>query len=691
MPSYAPTPTGNPPQTRPVPVILAIVSCALLVLLSVFPPSSTRLLIWPWAGFASAGWLLPIGLALHRFARGLPRARFGGLIDIGFAFLVLAAIGSAFTSPLSGVVGPHLLPFLGACALPFALLPLFGSTERERAHRILGGVLAVILGASLLLWLQPWIRLALPASRNAEPFGHANITGSVAVLAATWMVACFVRETARAPRVLCALGAALALLTAISSGSRGAILALVAGGATAGAIVLIRRGRFLLFIVLAVVLAATAIATNARLRELVVQGRWSPAARESNDQRIAMIVGGLRLGAERPLLGWGAGSVPHVFPRVRAELPGTADNFLQLHNTPVQLWATLGSAGLLAALLIAAGLVRRLRTVSWTPERIALTAGLASAATVLLFDHPFATPVFAVLAAAHLAAWAHPPASPPLAPVPRFATGIGVALLIPVLVLGFRDLAARQAYSRALDRAVINDRPGYETALRRSVRLAPADPYYAHLLAAHLATGHPFPGAQSASPETAAALLAETLTRNPDLEYARYNLGWLLLAADPETAAVHFREAARLAPQRGAVYLGLGLARIRLNDTDGAVRALAAEWLLNPSIAWSPAWRQAPLDALTPRVRALATEAALARGRDPWTEQNLSVPAAIGAPYRRLRTGYGVLMGQPEGVPPVDLNIQTRVVLPTELRPHVPAFGWLDGGTLLHFLDSDSP
>jgi O-antigen ligase len=674
-----------------VPVILAIVSCALLVLLSVFPPSSTRLLIWPWAGFTAIGWLLPIGLALHRFARSLPHARFGGLIDIGFALLVLTAIASAFTSPLRGVVVPHLLPFLGTCALPFAMLPLFESTDRERTHRILGGALAVILCASLLIWLQPWIRLALPASRNAEPFGHANITGSVAVLAATWMVAGFVRETARPPRILYALGAALAILTAISSGSRGAILALAAGAVTAGAILLLRRGRFLLFTVLAVLLAASAIATNTRLRELVVQGRWSPAARESNDQRITMIVGGLRLGAERPLLGWGAGSVPHVFPRVRADLPGTADNFLQLHNTPVQLWATLGAAGLCAALLIAAGLIRHLRPARWTPEHIALTAGLASAATVLLFDHPFATPAFAVLAAAHLAAWARPPASPPVAPVPRFATGIGVALLIPVLVFSFRDLAARQAYSRALDRAVINNRPGYETALRRALRLAPGDPYYAHLLAAHLATGHPFPGAQGTSPETAASLLADTLTRNPDLEYARYNLGWLLLASDPESAAVHFRESARLAPQRGAVYLGLGLARIRLNDTEGAVRALAAEWLLNPAIAWSPVWREAPLDAFTPRVRALATEAALARGRDPWTEKNLSVPAGIGAPYRRVRTGYGVLMGQPEGLPPVDFNIQIRVVLPPELRPHVPAFGWLDGGTLLGFLDSASP
>ncbi|HSI08523.1 MAG TPA: hypothetical protein VK985_08020, partial [Rariglobus sp.] len=185
--------------------------------------------------------------------------------------------------------------------------------------------------------------------------------------------------------------------------------------------------------------------------------------------------------------------------------------------------------------------------------------------------------------------------------------------------------------------------------------------------------------------------LRTSLIANPDLEYAHYNLGWLLLESDPAAAAGHFVKSARLAPQRGAVYLGLGLARIRTNDTDGAVRAFATEWLLDPATAWSPVWNQPPFAALQSSIHSLARETVLANnhGVDPWSE--LSTPAPSGAPYRRVRSGYGVLMGHPEGAPPVDYPVFIRANLPSDLRPRVPAFGWLDGQTLLQFLNPAAP
>ncbi len=688
----APIATPPPPATRALPALIAAIACALLLGLSVFPPSSTRIQVWPWAGFAAAGWLLPIVIALFRIGRNLPHARLGGLLDAGLSLLAVTATLSAFVSPLRGVVLPHLLPVLGMCALPFALLPAIQPSCATKTWRISGWLLALILGISLLLWLDPWHGFAGIRTRNDQPFGHANITGSVAVLAATWLAAGAVRETGRA-RVLFILGSALGVVTAASSESRGAVLALAAAGAVAAAITLLQRGRFWVSALLFVVLAAGTVASNARLRELVIHGHWSMDARESNDQRTAMLIGGLRLGAERPLLGWGAGAVPHVFPRVRADLPGTADNVLQLHNSPTQLWATLGSAGLLAVLLIAAGLVARLRGAPWTPERTALAAGLAATVVVLLFDHPFATPVFAVLAAAHLAAWATSAKAEATSnligySLPRMlATGVGTLLLIFALTGTLRDLAARSAFADALDHAAVNDPDGYRTSLQHAADIAPDDPYYAHVLAAHLVTGHPFPDARPTSPQAAIPLLERTLVANPDLEYAHYNLGWLLLGSDPAAAAQHFLSAAHLAPQRGGVYLGLGVARIQLHDTDGAVRAFAAEWLLDPTIAWSPLWTQPPLDALRSRIHALANQTAQAhRTNDPWAE--LDAPATPDAPYRRLRTGYGVLMGHPDGPPPVDFNIQQKMLLPLDLRARIPSFGWIPGQELLHVISA---
>jgi O-antigen ligase len=667
--------------------------------LSIIPPSTTRLDVWPWAGFAAIGWLLPIALVLGQLALGRPQARSNGVLDLGLGLLALTATASALASPLRGVVMPHLLPVLGACALPLALLPALQPAYAPAFRRISATVIGAILLSSLILWMQSGQGLTLPISRNAEPFGHANITGSVAVLAATWMAFAATRENGKT-RLLFILGVVLSVGTALSSESRGAVLAVAVAGATAAAISLLHRGRIWIFAILVIALAAGTLSANARLRDLVIHGRWSASARESNDQRTAMLVGGLRLGSERPLLGWGPGAVPHVFPRVRADLPGTADNILQLHNSPVQLWATLGAAGLLAGALIIGAMVRRAQGAVWDSERTALAAGLGAAATIILFDHSFATPAFTLLAAAHLAAWFGYPNPQAYGPKPNttgyllrsgrgafFACFFALQLVPALLATGY-DLAARRAYAQALDQLDANKPAGYAAGLRKAIALAPGDPYYAHQLAAYLATGHPFPSDPTPrAPAEARALLERTLTTNPDLEYAHYNLGWLLVVSEPATAARHFESAARLAPQRGAVYFGLGLARLNQNDPAGATRAFAAEWLLNPAFAWAPLWRQAPFAALQPQILAQASAAAAGlRQANPWRELETAPAASTGPTFRRLRTGYGVLMGHPENPSPVDFNIQSQTILPAELIDRVPAQGWLPGKTLLEFI-----
>lgn len=681
------------PVSRILPALLAATTCALVLGLTVLPLSATRIEAWPWAAFAALAWFLPVGVALHRLAWGHRYARFGGWLDAGFVLLALGATVSALASPVSGAILHHLLPVLGACALPYALLPWLQPSQVDRTGRISGLLIITVLGSSLLPWLEPWNGFHWPAGRNDQPFGHGNITGSVAVLSATWLAACAVRQAGRI-RVFFAAGAVLAIITAVSSGSRGAVLALAVAATTATGIILIRRGRILVFALLAGFILLGALASNARLRELLLHGHWSPVSRESNDQRTAMIIGGLRLGAERPALGWGPGAVPYVFPRVRANLPGAVDNFLQLHNSPVQLWATLGGSGLLAGLLILVGLISPLRAFPWTPERIALAAGLSGAGTVLLFDHSFAVPVFALLVAAHLAAWSGADASPPPSRISRLVGYACLLLLVPALFTTARDLAARSAYADALDCTNQDDPAGYVTHLRRAMSFAPGDPYYPHQLAAHLTTGSPFSHPTQLDPAAAVALLSATLQVNPTLEYAHYNLGWLLLDRSPSFSAAHFLAAARLAPQRGGVYWGLGLARLRMGDTPGAVRAFATEWLLDPSFAWSSFWYEPPLSAMRPAIFAAAVNARLP---DPSTADRLrhhwaaiTSPAPVNGIYRRLRLGYGVLLGHPDGLSPVDCNSQAELLLPAEVRADIPAKGWLPGAFLLDFLQGSS-
>lgn len=659
--------TTSSADPRPGPRALSSVGAAgaaalALTLVAVTVPhaSATRMLTWPWCAPASAFWAAVLGVALFRLLRGAPDSRLGGALDVAFASLAAAGSAAALASPLRATLAPHLLPFLGALALPYALAPLV----RSRAADALGSLVVwPVLVASLWRWGADGGWSAGPWPRNAHPFGHANAAGSFAVVALGWLAwRAFFAQTVFW-RAAHATAAAAALLVAVTSSNRGSILAIAAGATVFAALTLLRRGRWKLFLAVALLLVAGLVAANPRLRELALRGAWSGDASESNAQRRAMIVGGLRLAAERPLAGWGPGAIPHVFPRVRSDLPGAPDNYLQLHNTPAQTAATLGLAGLLASGLLAAALGLRLRARLLAhdagPADRALAATAAATLATLLFDHPFALPAFAALAAAPVAALAIPGA-----PAPRRAVRLSLAVAGLALVgwTGFattRDTAARAAWSSALERGSADDPSAYLSALRRAADRAPADPFYRDLLASHFATGHPF-GNQPIDKDRAIAELRAALAINPDHEAARYNLGWLLHSSDPAEAVVHFEASAKLAPARAGVHVGRALAALALGDETRASRSLAAEILLSPAFAWSPVWRDGRLAPL--RKPALDRAAEFLRARDLAPELAAILlapgePQESSAPRRRVRTGHGVLYGHPDGPPPTDVPV----------------------------------
>lgn len=665
------------PRPLVSPALLPVLGLALALALTLPPLSSTRLQTWPFAAAAAAFWLLPVVVALVRLALGRPFSRLGGALDIAFAGLAAAGVLATALSPLRETIAPALLPFLGALALPYALLPVLASSA---ADRLVSSFVYPLLFTSALLWL------AAPSGRNAEPFGHANTTGAVCALAACALAGLAWRSSTRAAQALHGGGAALAAALAASSSSRGAVLALAAAVIVAGGLHFLRRGRLLLFAGLTFVALAIAVLTNQRLRDLVLTGAWSAAASESNAQRAAMIRGGLALFAERPFLGWGPGAVPHAFPGVRAELPGTPDNYLHLHNTPAQTAATLGGLGLLALAALLFALARRLIRVATKPALTPLVAALVCAGALLLFDHPFATPAFALLAALPVAVLGLASTGSARPPARRLAWP-ALALVVAGLAWPVgRDLAARAVWSAALDAAAADKPADYAASLRRARDLAPADPFYADQLASHLATGNPFAGLEPPAPAEAVAIWKSVADRNPAHEAARYNLGWLLLASDPAAAREHFAAAARLAPARAEVWLGLALARLRSGSADSPVPALAAEVLLDPAFGWSPRWHDA--------VLAPHRGEALARAADFLAERNLAPlyaawlrnpgpPVDYVSAYRRARTGHGVLYGHPDGPAPADVNVLLELDLPRGVAAVLPPRGFVAPADLL--------
>jgi O-antigen ligase len=616
--------------------LVALGGLAVLAALTLAHPSATRMHGWPLAAAATGLCLLPgLALTLGIWRSGTwrqpPTTLLAGMI-------LLAAAGgvSAWLSPFSAASLPRLWPTLGGAALYLWLHHQWsaatpeGATRRESAARLLAGAGALLAVTSLVLWSRgqwplPW------GDRNTVPFGHSTYTGGAMVLFLPWLV--LQAWLTRGTRRLAWLAATVAALVVLAStSSRGAVLALACVGSVGAGVTVLtapwsRRHKLLLA---AGVLAggAMVVLTNPRLRELVVQRQWGESARESNAQRFAMLDAGWRLGLERPMTGWGPGTVPLAYPRVRAALDGGTENVLQLHNTPAQVWATTGAPGLAALALLVAGTLTALRRAPRTPVTFAAGASLVGHGIVALTDHQLDVPVFAATAATALAllsAAAHPAARRVVPTrVLRVATGVPFALLVlSAAPATWADLRARQCYDAALTALGQDDGAGYLRELDAATHAAPHNPFFAHRAAAWLLAQRdatPDAAGQAALTREAAARLERSLATGAHAEFAHFNLGWLQLdLGDGAAAARHFVRAAQLVPDKGGVYFGLGLACEATGQRAAAIRAFALEWVNDPRAATSPAWEVPALAGLLPAVRAEAVRvfAALSQSHPP--------------------------------------------------------------------------
>lgn len=714
----APDSSPTHPVRRVGLAALALVGLAWLAL-SIVSPSASLPQVWPWSGVAVIAWGAVVGAGMYGWWRG---PRLGAAVEWGLWLLAGAAVASAAASDAPGVSAPAAWGAAALCLAPFAWGWLAAEVGRERVLHGLALAAGIVLLASVLAW---WPQVSARAAegagwreafnlRNDQPFGHSTYTAAFAVMALGVIAAAAVTASGGG-RGLAVLGAVAALVALVGSGSRAGILAAAVGGGVAALVALplvraLSRWQRGTLLIVALALLGIGVAANPRLRARVMEGRWTAEARESNAQRSAMAHGALLLGAERPILGWGPGMVPHVFPSVRARVGGTVDNVLQVHQSPLQAWVTLGAAGIAATLLLIVGAavraLRALRSERPRLETAALAGGLAAGATFCLFDHSVDVPAIGLLATALLALLGDTP--PPQArPVQRIAPPVllGAGLLVFILPGVARDQTAHRHHAAAVEAAADGDAPRFLAEIQAAAEALPDAPYLRHLEAGYLATGQPLraapprAGAAAAPPEggpaRAAQLLQDSLAVNPFLEYAEYNLGWLRLADDPAAAARHFAAAARLAPHRVGVYLGLGLARAAQGDAAGAITAFSVERINAPSEAFSPLFREPAFATLESDVAARA-RSLVAQGREEgqldataadavrevWTSLAPSA-VAFGAPYLRVRPGYGLLMGFPEGRPPADVAPLYPVVLPESARARLPSPGWASGRQLL--------
>ncbi len=626
---------------------------------------ATVMFATPWIYLLAGVIAVPLLILLLRLAISI-RLPSSGWMLLAAATVAIPVV-SALLSPYRG---PGLLnagvPVAAACL--FLLLHDWLQTEPDRNRICLGQALAVSAATVSLVSTCYWLRnvsslpgeiffsAALFEGRNPHPLGHSNYTAGLMLLGLPVLAQTAWR--ARGPlRFAAIIATGLALLNLFTSGSRGGLLGLGALGVAGVAVAGLGWKRFLFIATSAVAVAVLLAVANPRIRAML--GPRDPLAEPnlSTVQRSAMVEAGVRMGADRPLLGWGPGATPLAYPRYRQALNGGAENVLQLHSTPVQLWAETGAAGLLAALLCGALVARNWRR---TPVAAVTLAGYGVFA---LTDYQLDVPVFAAAFAAFAALLATP-AAVPVNTRSRLSLGLMILTAASLIIAGGARDRTPQLNGEALTLA--------------------KDP---------------------AQHDRAVALLNESLALNPDQEIAHFNLGWLLLVPDPAGAERHFMAAARLVPDKGGVYFGLGLARLNQGRNAAAAHAFALECLNEPLFLASPWWTVPAIAAqrdataaefshlLTPRTPTPKTS-------NPWVEKQeallLTLTPRLGQvspgpekAYRRERIGYPVLMRNLDLAIPVDLyDVREDPRFPASVPFALPGKGWLPSPRLLKLLDA---
>lgn len=645
--------------------LLLVIGATSLAAITLVPPATSRMYTSPWELFYWTALLVP-ALRLLWLAATEPRFRLPSrawtTLAAATAIVILL---SALFSPYRGSALLWSAVPLGAIALFFGLADWLAG-DANRGHR-LDAALTVAFGIAMLVCMAWWLadvvsiiernrfREAFFAMRNPHPLGHSNYTAGLALLSLPWLVHA-ARGTTKL-RAVGMLGVVLALGALFTSGSRGGLLGLGVFAVSAIFLEGISRRRVAILILAIAGIAIIAVA-NPRVRRLLAPRDPGAAPNPSTVQRIAMLKAGIELGKQRPILGWGLHTTPLVYPRVRHQLAGGAENVLQLHSLPVELWAGLGSGGILALLGIAALIFRQAR------RHPTATAALLGYGAFALTDYQLDVPIIAfAIAAIGARAAAAADEEPRIASAARWVlVGIIVAVITAVILLGRRDVTPQ-------------------------------------LNATALALAQKADGRDQAT-----AMLRESLQKNPRQEIAHFNLGWLLLVSDPAAAEQHFVEAAQLVPDKGGVYFGIGLSRLNRHDTAGAAGLLALECLNDPRFLASYWWQEPSIGALRGEAR-LAFAMMLEQMRtefpvESWHAAQLRHLATVSGrlgeagpgaerAYRRQRTGYPVLMRDQDISPPVDVyDVRETSDFEESLAAPLPPKGWLPSPLLLKLLDA---
>lgn len=273
---------------------------------------------------------------------------------LAFAVLVLVQIVVHASAYRHDTISETLL-YCAYGVLCFLSSQTLVRSAQARKIAVILAVYGFILAAmALLQGIAPngkllWIRQPRLGGWIYGPYvNHNHYAGLMELLAPIPLVLALTRLAEDKERIAAGVGAAIMVATIFLSGSRGGMLAIVAEIAVLSIFLLREKKRTLRFAVAGGAFLIVLIGMLTWLGGKELTSRVTSISKESKTE----ISGGMRLSIDRdtyrmfrekPLLGWGLGNFPVVYPQFRSFYTNFFVN--QAHNDYLQLLAEMGILG----------------------------------------------------------------------------------------------------------------------------------------------------------------------------------------------------------------------------------------------------------------------------------------------------------------------------------------------------------
>ncbi|WP_019499200.1 O-antigen ligase family protein [Pseudanabaena sp. PCC 6802] len=628
---------------------LGVLIYAIFVLL---PASSTQAIVWPWVLIWQTGlFCLALVALLRLWRRQPPFWLLGNKLDWAISLLFIALC-------LSAIFAQFPAQATWNSCIGFALIAAIYATHNYLHQTgslnwllsFQGGLSLVFIVESLVLWIVNTLAPNLSQlsqlrslginlnfdfsdieSRNWAPIGHQNYVAGFLMLAIPLLIGLAIAQPRR--RTIWGVGVGLGCIALYTTSSRGGFLG-ISVLLVFGILVLLLRSKARLQVLLggmgAIAVTVILIAFNNRLQSLVSA---LLSGRGSNEllYRIIAAYTGRQIGLDNIAFGAGPGSAALFYQRYRPDWAGReAEMMFQLHSTPVQIWAELGSLGALAAaiaIFAILGLFVRLHFSStWRSDRqqqiitYALFGGLLAYAVQAITDYQldvFAisgslvifTASFAYIGQIHgdrkerVILGDYPQPRRWLAGTMTVLFMAAIVWIVPVdaawhfASVGFNFLGDIEFDARNgdLDRSK-EDLQKFKQNLQRAHELASWEPYYPYQLGwnlGNLSGVYPDLEFRNQLKREGLEWLQKGIKVNPYQEFGYNSAAWLSLSNDsPKEAEKFFRSALELVPAKRGLFYGLGLSLLR-QGKDTGTDAIAREWLNDPIFITSPIWNLA--------------------------------------------------------------------------------------------------